>query len=393
MVWRAVRVDARARAPIIAAMKRLLLVIPVAVVALLALVWSQHRSRPFFVSGFVESHQIRVGSRVGGRVLKVHAVEGQPVEQGAPLLELEPYDLNERLAQARAALAAQEATLAKLRAGARPEELDQARAARDRARVVLAKLRAGPRPLEIQIQRHRVAQSEAEFVKARQDFERVKRLAEQGQAAEEESNQVARNLAVAEANLAAARDQLALLEEGTRAEDIAEQEARLAEADATLALLTAGTRAEDIAQAEATVVSARAAVAMIEQQIAELVVHAPVSSTVEAVELRPGDLIAPNAPVISLADPSELWVRAYLPENRLDVQVGQRVSVRVDSFPGRRFGGHVSFVARDAEFTPSNVQTPEERSKQVFRIKVVLDEGRDVLRAGMAADVFLLATQ
>jgi HlyD family secretion protein len=93
--------------------------------------------------------------------------------------------------------------------------------------------------------------------------------------------------------------------------------------------------------------------------------------------------------VIALTDPSELWVRAYLPENRLGVQLDQKVSVRADSFPHRRFAGHISFIARDAEFTPSNIQTPEERSKQVFRIKVLLDEGRDVLRAGMSADVFL----
>jgi HlyD family secretion protein len=82
-------------------------------------------------------------------------------------------------------------------------------------------------------------------------------------------------------------------------------------------------------------------------------------------------------------------VRAYLPENRLDLQLGQKATLRVDSFPDRRFAGHISFISRAAEFTPSNIQTPEERIKQVFRIKVMLDEGLDVLRAGMAADVFL----
>jgi multidrug resistance efflux pump len=88
-------------------------------------------------------------------------------------------------------------------------------------------------------------------------------------------------------------------------------------------------------------------------------------------------------------DTSELWVRAYLPENHLDVQVGQKVAVSVDSFPGRRFDAHISYVARQAEFTPGNVQTPEERSKQVFRIKVTLDSGLQELRPGMAADVWL----
>lgn len=370
-------------------MKRLLLVIPIAVVALVALVWSQQRAAPFFVSGFIESHQIRVGSRVGGRVRAVHVVEGQQVARGTALMELEPYDLDARLGQARAALAAQEARLQRLRAGARAEEIGQARAARDRAQAVVDKAVAGPRPLELSIARDVVAQAEAELTKAQKDFARVKKLFDQGQAAEEEMDEVTCRLAVAEASAARARDELGLLEEGTRAEDVAEAQARLAEAAQTLALLEAGSRTEDIAEAEAQVAAAQAAVAVIEQQRLELIVTAPVECVVEAVDLRPGDLVGANAPVIALTDSSELWVRAFVPEDRLDLQLGQKLAVRVDSFPQRRFAGHISYISRAAEFTPSNVQTPEERSKQVFRVKVVLDEGRDVLRAGMSADVFL----
>jgi multidrug resistance efflux pump len=370
-------------------MKRLLLVIPVAVLAVVLLIWSQQRKQPFFVSGFIESHQIRVGSRVGGRVRQVHVVEGQRVAQGDPLLELDPYDLSERLAEARAALAAQAARLDRLRAGPRKEEIEQARAARDQAQAALDKAVAGPRPLEIKTQEAKVAETSAQLVKARQDFDRVKKLADQGQASEEETNEVTRGLGVAQAAYDAGKSQLDLLKEGTRPEELAEARAKLAQANQSLAVLEAGSRPEDIAEAEAMVESARAAVAVIERQIAELTVAAPLDCIVEAVDLRPGDLVSPNAPVISLTDPSELWVRAYVPESRLGVQLDQKVSVRVDSFPNRRFAGHISYIARDAEFTPSNVQTPEERSKQVFRIKVLLDEGRDVLRAGMSADVFL----
>ncbi len=370
-------------------MKWLLLVIPVAVIALALLIWSQQRQQPFFVSGFIESHQIRVGSRVGGRVRQVHVVEGQRVVQGDPLLELDPYDLNERLAQARATSAAQEAKLSRLRAGPRKEEIEQARAARDQAQAALDKAVAGPRPLEITTQAAKVAETNAQLVKARQDFARVKMLADQGQASEEEMNEVTRGVGVAQGAYDATKSQLDLLKEGTRPEDIAEARGKLAQASQSLAELEAGSRAEDIAEAEATAESARAAVAVIERQTAELTVVAPLDCIVEAVDLRPGDLISPNAPVISLTDLSELWVRAYLPENRLGVQIDQKVAVRVDSFPQRRFAGHISFIARDAEFTPSNVQTPEERSKQVFRIKVLLDEGRDALRAGMSADVFV----
>jgi HlyD family secretion protein len=130
-------------------MKRLLIVIPLAAVLLGALFWSQSHTGPFFVSGFIESHQIRVGSRVGGRVEKVHVAEGQSVPADEPLLELAPYDLRERLAEAEAALHAKEALLAKLVAGPRKEEIDGARAARDRMRASLDNAIAGPQPLEI----------------------------------------------------------------------------------------------------------------------------------------------------------------------------------------------------------------------------------------------------
>lgn len=370
-------------------MKRVVVVVVLAGAVLALLFWSQRRSGPFYVSGFIESHQIRVGSRVGGRVATVGVEEGAKVEQGAPLLELAPYDLNERLGAARAALAAQEATLAKRIAGPRAEEIEAARAARDLAQAQLDEAVAGPRPQEIAVAEAQLSRAQAELVKAQKNFNRVNALATTGQAAEEELDEVTRAQAVAQAAVAEAEQQLSLLRAGTRQEDIAAARARLAQATQSLALLEAGTRAEEIDEAKALVESARANVAVIEQQLAELVVRAPLTSVVEAVDLRPGDLVAPNAPVIALSDPSELWVRAYLPENRLDVQLGRKVVVRVDSFPGKSFAAHVSYVSRSAEFTPANVQTPEERVKQVFRIKVTLDEGRDVLRAGMSADVFL----
>jgi multidrug resistance efflux pump len=204
-------------------------------------------------------------------------------------------------------------------------------------------------------------------------------------------NKANEDLKVDKATVSVRRHELDLLKEGTRAEDIAAAESQLAEAEAGLKLLTVGYREEDKAAAKAAADAAQAAVRAMDEQIAELTIKAPLPSVVEALELRPGDLVAPNAPVLSLLDTSELWVRAYVPENRLNVQIGQHVAVTVDSFPGRKFAAVVTFVGRQAEFTPNNVQTPEERSKQVFRIKVSLENQaeRDLLRPGMAADVWL----
>jgi multidrug resistance efflux pump len=370
-------------------MRRAWAIIPLLVVALGVLYWSQRQVGPFFVSGLIEAEEVRVGSRVGGRVEEVLVVEGQRVARGETLVVLEPYDLNERLARAQAMLAGRNATLAKLKSGFRTEEIEQARAERDRHRAELDKLVTGLRPLEIQIRKDKLDLARAELRNAESEHARVKRLFEQGQAAQDEADDATRLLEAAQARFAVARDELALAEEGTRPEEIAAARANLARAEAALTMLERGYRGEEVAEAEADVQAAAAEVAAIQRQLNELNIVAPSDSVLEAVDLQPGDLIAANAPAVSLIDLDQLWVRAYVPESRLDLHLGQKVSLRVDCLPNRQFAGHISFISRQAEFTPVNVQTPEERSKQVFRIKVVLDEGRDVLRAGMSADVFL----
>lgn len=163
----------------------------------------------------------------------------------------------------------------------------------------------------------------------------------------------------------------------------------MAEADSLWKLQASRFRAEEIAEAQAAVQGAEAALHVIEQQIAELKIASPVPGHVEAVELQPGDLIAANAPALSIVSENSLWVRAYVPANRTTIKTGQEVTVQVDSFPRETFCGRVIFIARRAEFTPSNVQTIEERAKQVYRVKIEMLEGHDRLRAGMPADVRL----
>ena len=183
-------------------------------------------------------------------------------------------------------------------------------------------------------------------------------------------------------------EELDLLQAGSREQEIREAEARLAEAAAAHELAKAGYRAEEIDQARAAKHAAEAVLEAVRQQMEELTIVSPTAGVIDALELRPGDLVAAGAPVLAMIDNSRLWVRAYVPQNRLDLQLGQTCAVTVDSFPGKRFAAEITFVAQQAEFTPSNVQTPEERSKQVFRIKVTLREGLDQLRSGMAADVW-----
>ncbi len=370
-------------------MRKVTLTFLVAAVAIVSwLYWRQARPAAFVVSGFVEADEVRVGSRVGGRVADVLVAEGQHVRVGQTLFTLDPFDWQERLAQAHAQLAAHQAEHDRLRAGYRPGEVAQSRAKRDRAASTLEKLTAGPRPQEIEITRERLNVARAGLELAESEHERVKNLRAEASAAKVEYDKALRELKRYRAEVAAAEQELALLEEGTRKEELAEARAVLAEAEAALKLLEDGFRSEDIAKAAAQVEAAQAEVSAIQTQMKELTVTSPCDCVVEAINLRPGDLVAANAPALTQLDLSRLWVRTYVPESRLgDLRLGQRVPVRVDSYPQRRFMGRVTFIATDAEFTPRNIQTPEERGKQVFRTKITLEEGADVVRVGMGADV------
>jgi multidrug resistance efflux pump len=369
--------------------KHLTAVLVLAIAGVLLLVLSRWRVEPRKVSGFIEADEIRVGSRVGGRVRAVPAEEGSRVAAGDLLVELDPFDLEERRAEAAALLAQRRAQHEEFAAGYRPEEIAQAKARVDQLRAVLERLENGPRPQEIEVAEAEVGRAQAELELATLNRDRAQRLFAADADPRERLDEATRQFTVAREALRARQANLALLKEGTRREDIEEARAGLEEAKAALSLLAAGYRREEVEAAKAAAEAARAGLEAIERQIEEIRVTAPASAVVDAVDLEPGDLVNAGAPVLSLVDRSHLWVRAYVPENHLDIRLGEEVKVSVDSFPDEAFRGRITFIASQAEFTPGNVQTPEERSKQVFRIKVDLLDGLDRLRPGMAADVWL----
>ena len=290
------------------------------------------------VSGIIEADDVHVGSKVGGRVLKVAAKEGQNVKAGDILVLLEPYELNASLAESRASLRQAEAKLAELVAGYRREEIDQAKADWLAAKVQYENAEKFRRRMGDLVERKLVAHQEYDDAKAK---------------AEE-----------AEQKMKSGRERYDLL--------------------------LAGTRHEEVSQAGASVEMARARVELLKTQLDEAVIRSPVAAVVEVLDLRPGDLVGAGKPVATLLLTNSLWVRAYLPEKRLGyVQPGLRVEIRVDSFPQKNFSGTVRRIHRQAEFTPRNVQTTEERVLQVFQTEVVIEDPDRVLRPGMNADVFI----
>ena len=149
-------------------------------------------------------------------------------------------------------------------------------------------------------------------------------------------------------------------------------------------------RAQDkfVDAARMRVVQARAQLADIDAQLGEMEVKAPTDSILEVLSVKVGDVLPANREVATLLLPEHLWVRVYVPEPWLGlIKVGDEAHVRVDSFPQENFAGTVEQINRQAEFTPRNVQTVEDRVRQVFGVKIRLPSNDGRLRAGMAADV------
>src|SRR5437667_3548128 len=202
-----------------------------------------------------------------------------------------------------------------------------------------------------------------------------------------------RDLAVAQIDSAThdAESQVALLEflrdDAKRQQDLLKRKV-ISPTDAQKAASSATAQEKIVAASQTRVIQARAQLADIDAQVAEMQVKAPSDCVLEVLSVKVGDVLPANREVATLLLLQHLWVRVYVPEPWLGhIQLGDAVKVRVDSDPARDFAGVVEQIGRAAEFTPRNVQTVGERIKQVFGIKVRLDNRESKLRAGMAADV------
>ncbi len=345
---------------------------------------------PLRLPGVVETQDVRLGSKVGGRVRHVAVKEGEVVRAGQELVTLEAPELEARRDQLTAALEAAQAQLARAQNGARAAEKAAAKATVALADARLRRLRAGPRPEEITAALGEWKGLQFELERARREWDREVRMqaSRATSAAQVDVTWAATHRLQEQARAAQARWQL--LANGTRAEEIDEAEADLRRAQAQFDLVDQGTRPEEIAEAKARVAELYAKVREVEVLLREAVVTAPDAALVETIAVRRGDVAEPNQPLVRVLLAEDLWVKAYVPEPQLGrVGRGQAVTVTVDAFPGRPFRGRVAHVASTSEFTPRNVATADERRHQVFAIKVRVLESEAVFKSGMAADVLI----
>ena len=337
-----------------------------------------HRDSSLHGSGTVEARNIRVGSKIGGRIDRILVREGDSVEAGQVLITFDDKELAASLEQSRA-------NAQKAQRGYRPEEVAEARATAAQAKAEYEQRLNGYRKEDIAAAQADLDRANADEVRARLDAQRYDTLAEKDLVSKQQRDTADAGWKMALAQQQNFQHKLDELRRGYRPEEIAASEARYRQTQATLEKLEHGNRVEDIA-------AAKGALAYDEARFRERQVLAPSAASIEVLDVRPGDLIAPNTPIATLLERDQIYVRIYIPETQIGrVHLGQKAQIRVDSFPNQVFEGAVEQINQQAEFLPRNVQTVEERVHQVFGVKVRIDDSSHRVRAGMAADIVLPA--
>jgi HlyD family secretion protein len=305
-------------------------------------------------SGQIEATDVQVAAPVGGRLLELRVAEGDRVTAGAIVAQLDTADATLALARARADRAQADAQLRLMLAGSRPEDVRQAEA------------QAASADTEVKA-------ADAELAAARADVDRFEALLASSSGSRKQRDDAVTRRDVTKERAQGARD-------------------RARAARETVARLRAGSRKEDIAAASARVASVDAQIATLQKTIADATITAPISGVVSETLADAGELLQPRAPVVVLTDLDHVWANVYIDEPVVPrLTLGQPATLFTDA-GGAGLPGTVSYISSKAEFTPRNVQTAEDRSRLVYRVKVSIDNAAGTLKAGMPVEAEIAFT-
>jgi HlyD family secretion protein len=311
------------------------------------------------VSGHVEATETRLAAEAGGRVLTLTVKEGDRVEQGQTILTLDTRDTELAINRAKAEQHAAEAQLRLVQAGARVEDIRQAQS-------------------QVETARAEVAAARVELRSAEEDLDRFETLLKNNSGSRKQRDDAATRRDLA-------RDR------------VTQAESRVKTAEEVLAKLKAGSRPEEIDAARARVGTVTAQIAALEKGLHDATLRSPIAGVVTEKLVEIGEVLPPRAPAIVVVDLDHAWADVFVPEPTVpQIKIGQAATVFTDaSRPGSGqaggggLQGTVAFISPKAEFTPRNVQTAEERSKLVYRVRITVDNQAGVLKQGMPVEAEL----
>ncbi len=286
-------------------------------------------------TGTIEATFVTLSSKVGGEILDIYLDEGAKVNVGDTILRIDDETLKLQLMQAEAIRQSAEAQLQLLKVGSRKEDILQAQSMFNQAEISLDQ--------------------------AEKDKERMKNLFDENSITKKQYEDIEAKYEIVKAQYNAAKENL------TKIKNIA--------------------RPEDIKKAEAGLNQAIANEKLIKKNINDCYVTSPINGFVVEKFYEKGETVAPMSSLIKVADLNKVNLDIYVNELELPkVQLNQKVDVHVDAFENKTFKGKVVYISPESEFTPKNIQTQDERTKLVFRVKVEIENPKLLLKSGMPAD-------
>jgi HlyD family secretion protein len=350
------------------------------------------------VSGNLELTQVDISFKVPGKLIQLNVDEGAYVKKGMVIARIDRDQVESQRSRDEASLLNSQSQFEQMETSVQWQrhslESDIAlRTAELRAsQARLAALVAGSRPQEIQESRAAMADAKAQHDQAQADWDRAQGLFKDDDISKQQYDQYRMRLDSTAAVLRQADERLALVVEGPRKEDIEAARADVVRAEAALQASQANQfelkrREQDVLAHRADVSRARAQVAITDTQINDTVVTAPIDGVVLVKSAEVGEVLAAGTTVVTIGDIDHPWLRAYINETDLGrVKYGGPATLTTDSFPGKSYPGRISFISSDAEFTPKQIQTHEERVKLVYRIKIDVDNRGHDLKSNMPVD-------
>jgi multidrug resistance efflux pump len=336
-------------------------------------------------TGTIEADEIAVSTKIMARVTGVRISEGEGVSAGAVMFHMDVSELEAQRQQAVALLHDAEAQLALLTAGARAEDVAAARAAMAEAEQNLQRYLNGSRPEEVLQAGGNLRVAQAVQEQAAREYERLRMLHESGDVPRARLQSAESELDAANGRLEAAKQQLAMVGAGPRWEDTAAAKERLHQLQAAYQRVLAGPRAEEIAAARWQVEQSRATVKLLEVQLAEAHITAPVAGTITSVVTKPGEVVRPGQTLATLVSTKSYWVDVFIDETLAGrLAVDQPAELTLPAFPGRRFVGRVSSIN---ESRVGERQTKDSMNLRSLRVRVEVERGEALMRPGMSVEV------
>jgi len=350
------------------------------------------------VSGNIELTEVNIAFKTAGRLIERNVDEGAVVKKGQVIARLDREQLLAQRAREVAGLESARAQLAQSETAVEWEranlaaDIEQKRADLASMEARLLELKNGARPQEKLDAKAAVESAQSEVERSKRDWDRAQVLYKNDDISTAQFDQYRNRWESAAALLRQLQEREGLVLAGPRSEQIEAQAAQVQRARATLKMAEVNSlemkrREQDLMTRQAEIARSQAGIAVIDSQLADTVAASPVDGVVLVKSADPGEILAPGTAVVTVGDIEHPWLRGYINETDLGrVKLGSKARVTTDSYSGKTYDGHVSFIASEAEFTPKQIQTQQERVKLVYRIKIEMDNPRHELKSNMPAD-------